>query len=113
VYKFKVTAEDIQMIMKAAAITGAPTVSVTCKNQAVMLSVSDRKNDTASNFKKSLGTSFDDFDVFIAVENLKVIPDAYDITVAKTPNGKAKFLHFKHESRQLQYCIAAEPGSVV
>jgi hypothetical protein len=113
VYKFKVTAEDIQMIMKAAAITGAPTVSVTCKNQAVILSVSDRKNDTASNFKKSLGTSFDDFDVFIAVENLKVIPDAYDITVAKTPNGKAKFLHFKHESRQLQYWIAAEPGSVV
>jgi hypothetical protein len=51
--------------------------------------------------------------VFIAVENLKVIPDAYDITVAKTPNGKAKFLHFKHESRQLQYWIAAEPGSVV
>jgi hypothetical protein len=113
VYKFKVTAEDIQMIMKAAAITGAPTVSVTCKNQAVLLSVSDRKNDTASNFRKSLGTSFDDFDVFIAVENLKVIPDAYDITVAKTPNGKAKFLHFKHESRQLQYWIAAEPGSVV
>ena len=35
VYKFKVTAEDIQMIMKAAAITGAPTISVTCKNQAV------------------------------------------------------------------------------
>lgn len=113
VYKFKVTAEDIQMIMKAAAITGAPTISVTCKNQSVTLSVSDRKNDTASNFKKSLGTSFDDFDVFIAVENLKVIPDAYDITVAKTPNGKAKFLHFKHESRQLQYWIAAEPGSVV
>ena len=71
------------------------------------------KFSTASNFKKSLGTSFDDFDVFIAVENLKVIPDAYDITVAKTPNGKAKFLHFKHESRQLQYWIAAEPGSVV
>ena len=43
----------------------------------------------------------------------KGIPDAYDITVAKTPNGKAKFLHFKHESRQLQYWIAAEPGSVV
>lgn len=113
VYKFKMTSEDIQMIMKAAAITGAPTISITNKNQAVTLSVSDRKNDTASNFKKALGTSFDNFDVFIAVENLKVIPDAYEVSVAKTANGKAKFLHFKHESRQLQYWIACEPGSVV
>ena len=113
VYRFNLKAEDIQMLMKAAAITGAPTVSVTCKNQAVEISISDRKNDTASNFKKVLGTSFENFDVFIAVENLKVIPDAYEVSVAKTQNGKAKFLHFKHESRQLQYWIACEPGSVV
>jgi len=113
VYKFKLMAEDVQMIMKAAAITGAPTISITNKNQNVTLSVSDRKNDTASNFKKSLGTSFDNFDVYIAVENLKVIPDAYDVAVAKTANGKAKFLHFKHESKQLQYWIACEPGSVI
>jgi hypothetical protein len=113
IYSFKMTSEDIHMVMKAAAITGAPTISVTCSNQAVTLSVSDRKNDTAANFKKQLGTAFDPFDVFIAVENLKVIPDAYDVTVAKTPNGKAKFLHFKHESRDLQYWIACEPGSTV
>lgn len=113
VYKFKLAAEDIQMIMKAAAITGAPTISVTNKNQNVSIVVSDRKNDSSNNFKKNLGTSFDEFDIFIAVENLKVIPDAYEVSVAKTQNGKAKFLHFKHESKQLQYWIAAEPGSVV
>ena len=113
VYKFKLTAEEIQMITKAAAITGAPTVSVTNKNQSVILSVSDRKNDTAANFKKILGTSFDNFDVFIAVENLKLITDAYEVSVSKTLNGKAKFLYFKNETRQLQYWIAAEPGSIV
>lgn len=113
IYKFKLIAEDVQTIMKAAAITGAPTITIACKQQAVVLSVGDRKNDTASNFKKNIGTSFETFDVFIAVENLKVIPDAYEVSVAKTPNGKAKFLHFKHESRQLQYWIACEPGSVV
>lgn len=113
VYKFKLAAEDIQMIMKAAAITGAPTISVTNKNQSVSLCVSDRKNDSSNSFKKNVGTAFDDFDVFIAVENLKVIPDAYEVSVAKTQNGKAKFLHFRHESKQLQYWIAAEPGSVL
>lgn len=113
VYKFKMAAEDIQLIMKAAAITSAPTISVTNKNQTVTLSVKDRKNDSSNNFRKTLGTAFDEFDIFISVENLKVIPDAYEVTVAKTSNGKAKFLHFKHESKQLQYWIAAEPGSVV
>ena len=113
VYKFKLMAEDIQTVMKAAAITSAPTISITCNQQTVQLSVGDRKNDTASNFKKNIGTAFDHFDVFIAVENLKVIPDAYEVSVAKTLNGKAKFLHFKHESRQLQYWIACEPGSTV
>lgn len=113
VYKFKLAAEDIQMLMKAAAITSAPTISVTNKNQNVTLSVSDRKNDSSNSFKKNLGTSFDEFDVYIAVENLKVIPDAYEVSVAKTQNGKAKFLHFRHESKQLQYWIAAEPGSVL
>lgn len=113
VYKFKLIAEDVQTIMKAAAITGAPTISIACKQQAVTISVGDRKNDTSNNFKKQIGTSFETFDVFIAVENLKVIPDAYEVSVSKTPNGKAKFLHFKHESKQLQYWIACEPGSVV
>lgn len=113
VYTFTLTADDVQMIMKAAAITGAPTISVTNKNQNVTLSIGDRKNLSSSNFKKDLGTAFNDFDVFIAVENLKVIPDAYEVTVAKTPNGKAKFLHFKHMTRPLQYWIACEPGSTV
>jgi hypothetical protein len=113
VYKFKLKAEDIQMLMKAAAITSAPTISISNKNQSVTLSVGDRKNDTANNFKRVLGTSFDNFDVFIAVENLKVMPDAYEVTVSKTPNGKAKFLHFRHESKPLQYWIACEPGSTL
>jgi hypothetical protein len=113
IYTFTLTADDVQMIMKAAAITGAPTISVTNKNQNVSLTIGDRKNLSSSNFKKDLGTAFNDFDVFIAVENLKVIPDAYEVTVAKTPNGKAKFLHFKHMTRALQYWIACEPGSVV
>jgi len=111
VYKFKMSAEDVQMIMKAAAITGAPTISIKCHNQSVSLSVSDRKNKSSSNFTKDLGSAFDEFDIFIAVENLKVIPDAYDVSVAKTQ--KAKFLHFRHESKDLQYWIAAEPGSNV
>jgi hypothetical protein len=113
IYKFRITTEDIHMLMKAAAITGSPTISVTSKDGAVSLSVADRKNATASNFTKFIGTHSEPFDVFIAVQNLKVIPDTYDVCVAKIPSGKAKFLHFKNEPKNLQYWIAVEPGSAV
>ena len=55
-----------------------------------------------------IGTGLQDFDVFIAVENFKVIPDAYEVTVSQR-----KFLYFKHETKNLEYWIACEPESVV
>jgi len=112
VYEFKLTAEDIQTLMKAAAITSAPTISFTCKDSEVNIIVSDRKNESSNTFKKPIGTSFEPFDVFIAVENLKVIPEAYTVSVAKGPNEKGRFLRLDNESKDLKYWIAAEPGSV-
>lgn len=113
VFSFKLSAEDVQMIMKAANVTKAPYISVVSKNQNVYVVVGDRKNNSANNFKKTLGTSFTDFDIIIAVENLKVIPDAYQVTVARIENSKAKFLYFKHESKDLEYWIAAEVSSTL
>tara|TARA_R110002167_G_scaffold51702_28_gene149733 strand:- start:195 stop:863 length:669 start_codon:yes stop_codon:yes gene_type:complete len=112
VYEFKLTAEDIQTLMKAAAITSAPTISFTCKDSEVNIIVSDRKNESSNTFKKPIGTSFEPFDVFIAVENLKVIPEAYTVSVAKGPNEKGRFIRLDNESKDLKYWIAAEPGSV-
>lgn len=111
VFSFKLAAEDIQMVMKAANVTKAPYISVICKDQSVSLVVSDRKNNSSNNFKKTLGTAFNDFDMMFAVENFRVIPDAYEVTVAKMESGKAKFLYLKHESRDLEYWIAADPIS--
>ena len=111
VFSFKLAAEDIQMLLKAANVTKAPYVSVICKNQNVSLVVGDRKNSSSNNFKKTLGTAFNEFDMIIAVENFRVIPDAYQVTVAKMENSKAKFLYFKHESKELEYWIAADPLS--
>ena len=91
------------MIMKAAAITGATSISVTNKDRNVTISVRDRKYDSASNFKKSLDTSLDSFNAFIAVENFKIVPAALEVSVAKTSSGTVKILHFKHRSRPLPY----------
>jgi hypothetical protein len=107
-YQFKLTAEQVNMIIKAAAITGAPTISVSSKDKTVTLTVGDKKNDTANTYKKVIGTSENDFECHMAVENFKIVPDAYTITVSKK-----KVFHFKHETKDLEYFIAMEPDSVV
>jgi len=107
-FQFKLTAEDVQMIIKAAAITSAPTISVTCKHQQVVLTIGDKKNDTANTYKKTIGPGLEDFECHMAVENFKIIPDAYTVTISKK-----KFMHFKHETKSVEYFIAMEPDSVV
>lgn len=107
-YQFKLTAEEVNMITKAAAITGAPTISVSSKEKKVSLTVGDKKNDTSNTYKANIGESENDFDCHMAVENFKVIPDAYTVTISKK-----KVFHFKHETKNIEYFIAMEPDSVV
>ena len=107
-FQFKLSAEEVQMIVKAAAITSAPTISVVCRHQQVVLTIGDKKNDTSNTYKKIIGPGLEDFECHIAVENFKVIPDAYTVTVSKK-----KFFHFKHETKSIEYFIAMEPDSVV
>lgn len=107
-YQFKLTAEDVNMIMKAAGITGAPTITISSDGTTVTLTIGDKKNDTANTYKKVIGTSEHTFDCHMAVENFKVIPDAYTVTISKK-----KAFHFKHETKALEYFIAMEPDSKV
>ena len=107
-FKFTMASEDVNMIMKAAAITGAPTISIVSKNGTVNLTVGDRKNDTANTYKKTIGESDSNFDCHMAVENFKVIPDAYNVIISK----KKAFL-FKSETKAIEYFIAMETDSVV
>lgn len=107
-FKFVLSSEDVNMIMKAAAITSAPTISVLGSDGKVILVVGDKKNDTANTYRKIIGTSEHNFECHMAVENFKVIPDAYTVTVSQK-----KLFHFKNNSKALEYFIAMEPDSNV
>lgn len=107
-YQFKLSADDVNMIMKAAAITGAPAISITAKSGKVNLAVGDRKNDTANSYKKTIGETDLGFECHMAVENFKILPEAYTVTISK----KKAFL-FKSETKSIEYFIAMENDSVV
>ena len=107
-FQFQLSAEDVNMIMKAANITAAPTISVTAKDGTVVLTIGDKKNDTANTYKKTIGASDDAFECHMSVDNFKIVPDAYTVTVSKK-----KLFHFQHATKALEYFIAMEPDSVV
>jgi hypothetical protein len=107
-YQFTLSSEDVNMIMKAAAITSAPTITISGKGDDVTLTIGDKKNDTANTYKKIIGKSEHSFDCHMAVENFKVVPDSYIVTISKK-----KAFHFKHATKALEYFIAMEPDSVV
>jgi hypothetical protein len=107
-YQFKLTAEDVNMVMKAAGITGAPTITIASDGTTVTLTIGDKKNDTANTYKKVIGSSEHIFDCHMAVENFKIIPNSYTVTISKK-----KAFHFKHETKALEYFIAMEPDSKV
>ena len=107
-FQFQLSAEDVNMIMKAANITAAPTISVIAKDGTVVLTIGDKKNDTANTYKKTIGASDDAFECHMSVDNFKIVPDAYTVTVSKK-----KLFHFQHATKAIEYFIAMEPDSVV
>jgi hypothetical protein len=104
-YKFKLTEADINMMLKAAAVVAAPTMSVLSRKGDVTLVLGDPKNDTANTFKRTIGECDRDFNAMLDVERFKVIPEAYDVTINE------KFIYLKSEARDLQYWLAVNPGS--
>ena len=95
-FQFQLSAEDVNMIMKAANITAAPTISVIAKDGTVVLTIGDKKNDTANTYKKTIGASDEAFECHMSVDNFKIVPDAYTVTVSKK-----KLFHFQHATKAI------------
>jgi hypothetical protein len=81
---------------------------LSAKNGKVVLSVGDIKNDTANSYRKTIGDSDLEFQCVMAVENFKIVPDDYTVTVSK----KKAFL-FKNDTKPIEYFIAMEPVSTI
>lgn len=107
-YSFKMSSTDVLMLNKAAAIVGAKFISVVSKAGKTTLSVGDPKTASSNSYKRTLESSEHEFNCRLAVENFKVVPDAYTVTISKK-----KFFHFKHDTKALEYWLAMEPDSVV
>jgi len=101
---FNLSSETLDRITKAGAVVGVPDMSLS----GGKLAVTDKKNSTANVFETSLdvGDVSADYKFWFKVENLKLIPGAYDVEVSSK-----KISHFTNTKLGVQYWIALEPES--
>lgn len=107
-YSFDLSAEDLNTIMKAAAITGAPMFSVVAKGGKVTLTVGDPSTPKSNSFKQVIGDTELEFDCRLSIENLKVVPGAYKVTLSTK-----KFMYLQNKKSELKYWLALERSSEI
>ena len=96
----------MEKLLKAAAVYQLPDLSAVGEAGVVKLVVRDKKNDTSNEYSIVVGETDKVFSFNFKVENIKIIPGAYDVVVS------SKLLsRFNNSNLNLTYYIALEPDS--
>ena len=103
---FQLESSSLEKLLKAAAVYQLPDLSAVGEAGVVKLVVRDKKNDTSNEFAVVVGETDKQFSFNFKVENIKIIPGAYDVVVSS--KLLSKFTNTQHD---LKYFIALEPDS--
>ena len=103
---FQLESTSLEKLLKAAAIYQLPDLSLIGQNNEIRLVVRDKKNDTSNEYSIIVGETDKEFVFNFKVENIKIIPGAYDVVVSSKLLSK-----FTNTNFDLKYYIALEPDS--
>ena len=103
---FQLESNSLEKLIKAAAVYQLPDLSVIGKDGDIHMVVRDKKNDTSNEYAVYVGETDQTFEFNFKVENIKIIPGAYDVVIS------SKLLsEFTNKQYNLKYFIALEPDS--
>ena len=101
---FRLEAPVFAQIKKAWSICGVPDLCLQGHEGAMSLTLTDKKNDTSNSYSVEVGETSDEFCYCFKMENLKLLPQSYDVTISKA--NVARF-----SSDNVRYLIALEPNN--
>ena len=104
--QFQLDSSALEKLLKAAAVYQLPDLSAVGEAGVVKLVVRDKKNDTSNEYAVVVGETDKEFSFNFKVENIKIIPGAYNVVVSQKLLSK-----FTNTSVDLKYYIALEPDS--
>ena len=103
---FQLDSSSLDKLLKAAAVYQLPDFCVVGNAGVIKLVVRDKKNDTSNEYSIKVGETDKEFIFNFKVENIKIIPGAYDVVVSSK-----LFSRFTNTNFELKYYIAIEPDS--
>lgn len=103
---FQMDSVTLEKLVKAAAVYQLPDLSAIGEAGVIKLVVRDKKNDTSNEYAIVVGETSKEFSFNFKVENIKIIPGAYDVVVSSKLLSK-----FTNRQHNLTYYIALEPDS--
>jgi len=103
---FQLDSTSLEKLVKAAAVYQLPDLSAVGEAGVIKLVVRDKKNDTSNEYAIVVGETDQEFTFNFKVENIKIIPGAYDVVVSSKLLSK-----FTNTKYNLTYYIALEPDS--
>ena len=103
---FELSTQQLDKLLKAAAIYQLPDLSVVGGDGVVKVLVRDKKNDTSNDFSIVVGETESTFSFNFKVENIKIVPGTYNVVVSQKLLSR-----FTCQNYALKYYIALEPDS--
>lgn len=103
---FTLEAAQLAMLQRTSSVLKASDVSIVGADGALKIIVSDKKNDTSNAYEVTIGETDETFKANIKVENLKMLPNDYEVSISKKKISK-----FKHTASDLTYYVAIEADS--
>lgn len=100
---FNINAGSLAMILKTSAILRGGDLSITGNGSKITATVCDKKNSALNTYSLDLGTTDKNFNVFLKVENLKMMPGDYAVSISKK-----KISRFQSTTSDLVYFVAVE-----
>jgi len=103
---FTLKKEDFAKLQKGITTLNLPDVSVKGDGKKIKLVATDKKNKSSNDYSMDIGETDKKFDAYFKAENLKIIPDDYNVEISQQ-----KISHFVNRNKPVQYWIALEPDS--
>ncbi len=95
--------DDLQ---KGIVTLNLPDIAVKGDGKTITMVATDKKNKSSNDYSAVVGETDKKFVAYFKAENLKVIPDDYDIALSEQ-----RISHFINKNKPVQYWIALEPDS--
>jgi hypothetical protein len=98
---------DFEKLLKASSVFTLPYFSVVGDGQTISLQVVQKDNPSSNKVSVEVGDTTQEFSMYYKIENLKIIPGDYDVSISKHLISK-----FKNRNFDLIYFIGLESDSV-